>query len=198
MTNIVKNLAQYNSMANDTTTSNDGGKFDGVMLDVEYWTVGGYDAQVQVPAFCDFMASMRKVLDIPVGCFASQWQILDGSGQSVTYKSKTALEGVHLMDNSDFVCVACYSNNNNGTDGAVQITMFQPWYDYAKAEGRNFGLWCGSETIGPASGQTYYGKTKTVMEQNHTAISNAFRSTTNAAFRGQAVHDYKNYSAMSA
>jgi hypothetical protein len=146
---------------------------------------------------------MKRVLNLPVGCCMSQWQADPASAAlTVTYNGDSDLEGHIVARNVDAVAVMCYSNNNAGTDGAVQIAMFQHWFDDASLAGadRNNGLWCCSLTMtGQPAGQSYAGETKAKMEQNHTAISAAFTAApnTNAAFRGQGIQDYASYSGMS-
>lgn len=192
--NIIKRIAEFNvnGPASQTgTTSYEGGGFDGVMLDVEYWTVGGYSASVEVPGLCDLMSGMKKVLDIPVGCFTTQWLMDTGSAQTFTYKGVSQVEGKHIMDNSDHVVVACYNNT-----GSNQVTMFQPWYNHASQSGYNYGLWCGSEVGSGLGTLSYSGSLKSYMETQHTTISNAFVTGSNMVFRGQAINPYSAYSVM--
>jgi hypothetical protein len=193
--NIVRNLAQYQALADSASSTMDGASFDGVMLDCEYWT-GAYSA-TDVIGLCDLMQSMRTVLNLPVGCFTTQWLADSASAAiTVTYKGVTQLEGLHLMDNSDFLAVGCYSNNST-----TQIGMFQNWFDYAAQPGRNFGLWCGSETLSGLGSLSYWtgapGALATLDAAN-TAISNAYTAApnTNAVFRGQSIHAYSSYSSM--
>jgi hypothetical protein len=173
-----------------------GGAFDGVMLDVEYWTLDPYDASTEVPGLCDLITAMRRILNIPVGCFTTDKLMDPSQAQNVTYRGITQIEGQHLMDSASFVCVACYSNNS-----VAQIGMFNPWYLYASQSGRNCGLWCCSETgddpSDPSGASTYKGFAKTDMEANHTAISNNFTVPSNSVFRGQAIDPYSAYLQMS-
>lgn len=199
--NIIKAIAQINALGQTGAITNEAGCFDGLCFDVEYWT-GTYTSADPI-GLCDLMNAARRVLNIPVGCCATQW-LADGTSAALTftYDGVTQLEGLHLMDQADFVAVMCYSNNAAGTDGATQIAMFQNWYDYAKATAakKDLGLFCCSLTMsGQASGTSYSGETKAKMEQNHTAISTQFApaSATNMSFRGQAVQDYASYSTMS-
>lgn len=196
--NIIRHLAQFNEYSANQSSYPDC-KFDGVMFDVEYWTqAGGYNAQVETPGLCELMKVTKKVLNIPVGCFASQWVVLSGSAQTVTYNGVTQLEGYHLMDAADHVAVACYSNNSGGTNGTTQISMFQPWNDYVVAGPNKATLWCGSETASGLGGQSYWGETKATMEQNHSAISAQFATTGSLGnFRGQCIDPYSAYSQMS-
>jgi hypothetical protein len=194
--NIVRNLAQYQVMADSASTSVDGASFDGVMLDCEYWT-GSYSS-TDVIGLCNLMKFMRSTLNIPVGCFTTQWLADPASAAiSFSYNGVTQVEGLHLMDNSDFVAVGCYNNA-----AATQIGMFQRWFDYASVSGRNFGLWCGSETLSGLGGSLSYwtgaSGALAAMETAHTDISAAFTGApnTNASFRGQAIHAYSSYSQM--
>jgi hypothetical protein len=190
--NVIRRLEDFNLIA-DTGSSNASSGFDGIMFDVEYWTVGGYNASIEVPALCDLMRAVRRATHLPVGLFATQWLTSSGA-QTVTYNGVTQEEGYHLMDNADFTAVACYSNNNGGTDGAVQISQFQPWYDYAEDETRNYGLYCTSSTdVGLPLGLSYAGSTKSGMEQNHTTISNQFSASADSVFLGQAINAYGTY-----
>jgi hypothetical protein len=103
------------------------------------------------------------------------------------------------MDTADLVAVGTYRNHaaDNGQDGPGQISLFQPWYDYAEIEGRNFALLVGSETTNVSPSYiTYYGMTKAAMETEHTAISSAFQVGTDAVFHGQCVHSYDGWKAM--
>lgn len=202
MNNIVRHLVQYQALSNSSSTTNIDASFDGVMLDVEYWTVPGYTS-AEVVGLIDLVKATKRVLNMPVGCCMSQWQADSTSAAlTVTYDGDTALEGLIVSRNVDAVAVMCYSNNAAGTDGATQIAMLQNWFNDASVTGsdRNHGLWCVSLTMtGQPAGQSYSGETKAKMEQNHTAISTAFTATpnTNACFRGQGVQDYASYSGMS-
>ena len=189
--NIVRKIANYQAYCCLTTTNVEA-QFDGVMLDVEYWTVGGYDATVEVPGLCEMMKSMKKVLNIPVGCFTTQWLALDGTGQTVNYNGISQLEGLHLVDAADHVAVACYNNT-----ASTQIAMMQPWMDYASGSVGKCGLWCGSETGTGLGNQSYNGGTKATMETQHTLISAQFAVTGSMNWRGQCIDAYASYSTMS-
>lgn len=194
--NIVYNLAFYQAEATSPTQ-----KFDGVILDVEYWADGAQTPSIACPGLCDLMNMMRKNLDMPVGCFAA-FYLKDNTATraTFTYQGKTAQDGEFLMDNADFVVVGAYRDhaNDNMTDGPGQISLFQPWYDYASQSGKNFILMCGSETTNVSpSYVTYFGTTKVAMEAEHTIISNTFRVGANSTFWGQCVHSYDGWKAMS-
>lgn len=202
MTNITRRIAEYNALASSSSATYIDSGFDGVMLDVEYWTVTGYTA-TEVIGLIDMVKAMKAVLNMPIGCFLAQWQA-DGASAAltVTYNGDTGLEGLVIAHHVDFVAVACYSNNGGGTNGAAQISMFQNWFNDLAQTGvdRNTGAWCCSITdSGQPAGTSYSGETKATMEQNHTAISTQFTATpnTNAVFRGQAIQAYASYSGMS-
>src|SRR5574339_220509 len=188
-TNILKNLLWYQDQTIDSTKN-----FDGVMLDVEYWTDTNYDNSTNCAGLCDLMRMFKTTLNIPVGCFTGFF-LKDNTGTRTpfTYNGKAAQDGEHLMDNSDLTVVGAYRDHaeDNGTDGPGQITLFQPWYDYSSQSGLNLPLMCGSETIDVSpSYVTYFGGSKSTMETEHTTISNTFRVTTNSSFVGQCVHSY--------
>jgi hypothetical protein len=195
MGNILRNLCQYQALAGSGTQSDCA--FDGLMLDVEYWT-SSYSA-VDVVGLCDLMNAARRILSMPVGCFTTQW-LADTSSAAitVTYNGVTQLEGLHLMDNADFVSVGCYNNNS-----VTQIGMFQNWFNYASqtASKRNFGLWCGSETGTGLGAQSYWtgaAGALATMDAAHASISAAYTAApnTNASFRGQSIDAYASYSLM--
>ena len=194
--NILRKLANYQTIQDGlsiTGLSGTGGaSFDGLIFDVEYWTVNGYTGTEPI-GLCDLMNAARRYVDIPVGCFATQW-LADSTSAAltVTYNGVSQLEGLHLMDHSDFVAVACYFNNSTS-----QISQFTNWFNYASvtALDRNFGLFCGSETgsgLGTSSYWTGSAGAKAAMETAHTAVSSAFTGTpnTNMTFRGQCIDPY--------
>jgi len=197
MNNIVRHVAQYNALADAASTTTDAAAFDGLMLDVEYWTVPGYTA-ADPQGLCDLMKAARAVLNVPVGCFTSQW-LADPASAALSFSyggGPTQLEGLNLMDCADFVSVGCYYNNS-----AQQIATFQKWFDYASQSGRNYGLWCGSETGQGLGAQSYWtgaAGAKAAMETAHAAISAAFTAApnANASFRGQSVDAYASYLLM--
>lgn len=195
--NIIKRLADYQALATVP-----GHRFDGVCLDVEYWTDGNQDADVSCPALCDLIRNVRDQLNVPVGVFTAFW-LKDNSASRPTfsYQGKTAQNGEFLMDNADFVIVGAYrdhANDGGSESGPGQITPFQPWYDYAGNSGVNKSLFCGFETINTSPAYvTYYGASKSSMESKHTTISNVFTSTDNSVFVDQAVHSYDGWKAMS-
>ncbi len=192
--NILRKLAAYQTIQDGLTISGlsgtGGAAFDGLIYDVEYWT-GSYTS-VEPIGLCDLMNASRKYLDIPVGCFATQW-LADSSSAALTliYNGVNQLEGLHLIDNADFVAVAAYFNTST-----QQISQFANWYNYASvtALARNFGLFCGSETESGASGTYWTGMSgaKAAMETAHTSISSNFTTSpnTNMVFRGQCIDPY--------
>lgn len=196
--NIVYPLLKYQDIADGLQS------FDGVHLDVEYWTDAGQQADVACPQLCDLGRNIKHTTGLPVGCFAAFFlKDNTGSRPSFSYQGKTAQDGEFLMDNFDQVVVGAYRNHaqDNGTDGPGQISLFQPWYDYENQAGKNVGLLCASEcaNISPAY-TTYFGMTKTAMEAQHALISQNFiqSPTTQSVFLGQAVDSYQSWSVMSA
>jgi hypothetical protein len=193
MSNIVEQLVAYQVMCPQKTQ-----QFDGFMLDVEYWQdLANHPAATNLPGLCDLIKAIRSHTDsLPVGCFAA-FYLVSPERTPVAYNSSTKADGYHLMDVANFVVVGAYRNHAQDLDGAPgQITLFQPWYDYASQQGKNIGLQCGSETINTQANITYYGATKALMEAQHTLIAHAFVSNTNSVFMGQSVHNYDGYRVM--
>lgn len=181
-------------------------RFDGWSLDIEYWADPSQSAPVACPQLCDFVRAVKAITGLPVGVFAG-FYLKDNTGTRPTfsYRGKTAQDGEFMMDNADFVVVGAYRNHaaDNGTDGPGQISLFQPWYDYAKQVGKDMGLYCASETQNQQPAYiTYFGMTRTQMEAQHTLISAAFApagsvaAPGNASFLGQAVDEYVSWAAM--
>jgi len=198
-TNIIKNLAQYQAYCTNNTTY-PMGTFDGVILDVEYWSLtGGYTVTEPV-GLCDLMLAMKKVLNLPVGCCPTQW-LADPLSAALSFSyngGPTQLEGLNLMDCADFLAVQTYFNTS-----AQQISQFQNWFNYASATGEadNIGLWCVSLTdsgFGTSSYWTGSSGAIATMETAHTAISAQFTASpnTNMSFRGQAIEQYSSYDQM--
>lgn len=195
--NIIYPLLKYQDLAPTIPY-----RFDGLHLDVEYWTDGGIQASVACPQLCDLARNLRKTLDLPIGCFAA-FYLKDNTGTrpSFSYQGKTAQDGEFLMDNFDQVVVGAYRNHaqDNGTDGPGQISLFQPWYDYMNQPGKNVGLLCASEcgNIQPAY-STYFGMTRAQMEAQHALISSAFvpSPSPQSVFLGQAIDTYAAWNAM--
>lgn len=197
MKNIVEPFVAFNAAAIRPSQ-----QFDGFSLDVEYWQNPGNPSAIHLPGLCDLVKAIRARTDgKPVGCYAGFW-LKDATGgqPSVLYNGKNAQDGEHLMDVCDFMIVASYRNHAafGGTEhGPGQIELSQAWYDYAKGQGRNIGLYVGTETIDVLPAYiTYHGKTKAQMEIEHTLISLHFRIDTNAVFMGQVVHNYDGWKAM--
>lgn len=194
MTNVVKNIAQYQAYCANNSTNTEG-YFDGVVLDAEYWTVANYTS-VEPIGMCDLMNAMRSVLNIPIGFSPTWWMTDSGSAAlSFTYDGYTGLEGFHLMNNADFCVIQAYANS-----ATTQESYMQKWFDYASQNGLNYGLYCASLTdtgMGSASYWTGSAGAKSTMETAHTSISNYFTSSgTNASFRGQAIEQYSSYKNM--
>jgi hypothetical protein len=191
--NIVQPVNWFQAQAATETQ-----KFDGLLLDVEYWTDVNQQASVSCPKLCDLMRSMRKITQLPIGCVAAFYlKDSNGSRASFSYQGKTAQDGEFLMDNADFVFVGAYRNAADTKKNiAGQKALFQPWYNYASQVSKNDPLFCGSLTVQASpSYTTYYGKTKTYMEGEHTKVSNQFLAT-NMVFSGQAINNYDGWKAM--
>jgi hypothetical protein len=185
---ILRRVAEFNVEARSVSgASYEGAQFDGFMFDVEFYTIAGFDAQVEVPGLLDLMRSARQILGKSVGCFATAWLI---NAPDITYNGETKSPGRHMMDVADHVAVGCYADN-----GDAQIALFQPWFDYAAASPGSAGLWCGSE-VALGSPDGYRGQSRAAMEEQHTAISNAFALPSSLAFRGQCIDAYLPYSTM--
>lgn len=194
MTNIVKNIAQYQAYCASNSVNTEG-NFDGVVLDAEYWATPGYTS-TDVMGMCDLIKSIRSNLSLPVG-FAPTWWSTDpgSSALSFTYDGYTGLEGFHLMNTADYCVIQAYANTS-----VSQESRMQYWFNYASQTGLNLGLYCASLTdsgFGTASYYTGAVGAKATMETAHTAISNYFTgSGTNASFRGQAIEQYSTYKTM--
>lgn len=193
--NIVRKYEMYQAVA----TADE--EFDGMMLDVEYWTdEGTYPASTNLPGLLDLVTAIQQK-GIKVGLFAA-FYLKDSTSTraTVTYGGVAKQDGAHMMDVADFIVVGAYRDHaeDNGTDGPGQISLFQPWYDYAIEEKLERGLYCGTETINISPSYiTYFGATKSSMEAEHTEISDAFSDNDQSVWQGQAVHDYAGWNAMS-
>ncbi len=189
MKNIVEPFRAYQAICTKTSE-----QFDGMIFDVEYWQDEiTYPPSTNLPGFCDLVVAVKRLINLPVGCFAGFFlKDNDSTRPSISYNGKSAQDGEHLMDVCDFVVIGAYRDT-----ASAASPVFQPWYDYAIGQGRNLGLYCGSETINvsPAS-ITYFGQTKSAMEAEHASISSTFKVATDAAFLGQCVHSYDGWKAM--
>lgn len=196
MKNIVKAIVDYNAMAVKPSQ-----QFDGVVYDVEYWTnETSYPPATHLPGLMDLVKATKRETNLEVGLFAA-FYLKDSTGSRalIDYCGKSAQDGEHMMDVCDFVVVGTYRNHaqDNGQDGPGQISLMQPWIDYAVTQGLNKGLYCGSETTDQTPAYiTYFGKTKVQMEAEHALISNQFQVPEHSAFLGQAVHSYDGWKAM--
>jgi len=187
--NIVEPYRAYQSICTKTSE-----QFDGMMFDVEYWTdETNYPAATHLPGFCDLVVAVKRIINQPVGCF-SGFFLKDNTSTrpSISYNGKSAQDGEHMMDVCDFVVVGAYRDTASAAG-----PLFQPWYDYAVGQGRNLGLYCGSETINVSpSNITYFGATKAAMETEHASLSSTFKVATDSVFLGQAVHSYDGWKVM--
>jgi hypothetical protein len=198
MNNVVRHIANYQAYCDNNTTYPDA-KFDGVCLDAEYWTLSGGYTVTEPIGMCDLMVAMRRILNIPIG-FCPTWWLADSSSAALSFSyagGPVQLEGLNLMQVADFCVVQCYSNQVSGA-GNTQVSMFQPWFNFASQTGLglNCGLFCASLTdSGQPAGTSYWtGQSGALaaMEANHTTIANTFMAApnTNACFRGQAIEQY--------
>lgn len=196
--NIVRNIAQFNSVANANATYPNSA-FDGVILDAEYWTqTGGYTA-ADVIGMCDLIKAMKVALHLPVGFCPTVWLTNPNSAAlTVTYDGYTGLEGQVLMTVADFCAVQNYYNSST-----TQIGAFQYWFNFASQTGLgyNFGLYSTSLTDSGFGSQSYWtgvAGAKATLTTAETAVSGAFTASpnTNAVFRGNCVEQYSSYSQM--
>lgn len=177
-------------------------QFDGIVLDVEYWTdEGTYPASTNLPGLCDLMKSIQQ-RGIKCGLFAAFWLKDNTSTRAnVTYAGKSAQDGEHMMDVADFVVVGAYRDHadfGGSESGPGQNELFQPWVDYATTQGLVRGLYCGSETIDTSPAYvTYYGGSKATMETQQTDTSDTFTGTNESVWVGHAIHDYAGWNALS-
>lgn len=192
MENILLPLQKYQALSSAQE------RFDGAVLDVEYWTnETSYPPEDHLPGLLDLVRRFRDHLSLPCGVFSTFWlKDNDSTRATLSYRGKTAQDGEHMMDHCDFVVVGCYYESAAG-----QEDRFDPWYDYAKDAsdaGRNVGLYCGSETVdvNPET-ITYWEEGRSAMESAHSTISSAYYVTGNSVFLGQAIHDYAAHSSMS-
>ena len=201
MQNIIRRLEEFQSLAGNSSYSEC--KFDGLIFDVEYWTVGaGNYTSVEPVGLCDLVNACRRALNIPVGCFLTSWLAASGSeALTITYYGDTGLEGLVISHQCDFVAVACYLNTATGQEGDLQ-----PWYNDASETGvgHNVGLFCTALTdSGQSAGTSYWtgvSGAKAAMETAQTSIASSFKpaspNATNCAFRGAAIEQYSSYAQM--
>lgn len=198
MTSLVEPLVAFNAMAVQSSE-----RFDGVLLEVDYWSdEARHPPSVHLPGLCDLVRAVRSRTDgLPVGCRAASW-LKDGTGGRplLSYGGKEAQDGEHLMDVCDFVLVGAHRDHaafGGSENGPGQIELSQPWYDYAKGQGRNIGLLIGSETtdVLPAYA-TYHGLSKARMEAEHGLVAGHLKAAADAAFIGQSVNCYSGWKEM--
>jgi hypothetical protein len=199
LANIIKNIQQYQMYCANNSTYPDA-QFDGIIFDIEYWSQPGGYTVADPKGVCDLVTAVKRIFPgLPVGLCPTWWLANSGSAAlSFSYAGgPVQLEGLNLMDVADFCVVQCYSNAVSGS-GNTQISMFQPWFNYAAqtAQGLNCGLYCASLTdSGQTAGTSYWtGQSGAIaaMEANHTTISSTFTASpnTNCCFLGQAIEQY--------
>jgi hypothetical protein len=199
--NIIRPIQAFNMLGMaESTAAKTGAYFDGFMFDIEYWTVGGYSAQTQVPPLMDLFRNIQLWTGLPVGAVATQWLASTTTGgQSVTYQGVTQAEGLFFVTNTNFLAVACYNNTST-----TQISMLQPWVSFAAPSGGGFnqGLLCTSLTdSGQPTGESYWtgaAGAKATMNTSLAAVASNFlpSNATNSVFLGNAIEDYSSYSQM--
>jgi len=147
MDNIVEPVLAFNAIATSPSQ-----QFDGIILDVEYWTdETNFPAFTNCPGLCDLVKAIKaRAPQLGVGLFLAFF-LKDNTATraTLTYAGKTAQDGEHFMDVVDFIVVRAYRDHaaDGGAEGGPgQISLFQPWYDYASGQGKKCGLYCGSET----------------------------------------------------
>jgi len=193
--NILLPLQRFQSMSTEQQ------RFDGNILDVEYWTdEATYPPADHLPGLLDLVRKFRDHLNIPSGIF-SAFGMMGGDGgvgtrTSISYRGKSAQDGEHMMDHCDFIAIGCYWHSATG-----QNDRFISWYNYAKDatdSGRNVSLFCTSETLDSVTDtQSYWQEGRSFMEGEHTTFSNTFFVVENSVFVGHAIHDYEHHSTMS-
>jgi hypothetical protein len=189
--NITDKIAEYNT----ASTANE--RFDGVHLDVEYWTDGEQMTIDAVAGLGTLVDDMRTALSLPVGLF-SAFYLTDATATrpSIEYNAKTQQDGKHLMDMADHLVIGSYRNTadvNLVDDVVGVIGLVQPWYDYAIANARS--IYAGVETIDiePAY-LSFFGMTKAAMEGEIALVHEAFPAP---EYRGLSVHNYDGWKALS-
>ena len=196
MDNIVTALEHYNALCTQASQ-----QFDGLMLDVEYWTdEQTYPAATNCPGLCELVRAIRnRNPSWLVGVFAAFGLAADDR-PAITYNGKTQADGFHLMDACGLVADGDYRNTAADNGGQIGIiTCHTPWDDYATEEGREFQLYVGVETTNVLPSYiTFYGLGKAAMETQLALVSSAFKLTTRSSYVGACVHSYAGWSAMGA
>ena len=191
-TAIIANINTYNAAS---TASQ---KFSGFILDVEYWTDNTQTSASGLSGLIGLINNMRSSMSIPIACYLPFYFMNDDADwPMLSYNGKTKYPGAHLMDNADSVTVACYRNtalDNPGIGQSGQITLFQPFYNYAMANNiKNVYLTSETTNISP-SYSTYYGLGKTYMESQYTLELAAFPKRNVMA--GISIDSYDGWRAM--
>jgi len=198
---VMENIILYLRRYQDQSTEQQ--RFDGCILDVEYWTDEvTYPPATHLPGLMDLVRKFQDHLDIPCGVF-SAFYLLGNDNEvaarsDISYRGINAQDGEHMCDYADFVVIGAYDDIAGGQDN-----RFQSWYDYATASGtdrgRNVGLYMGSETSDDVSlSISWWDEGRASMESAHTTTSNTFYVVENSVFLGHAIHDYEHHSTMSA
>jgi hypothetical protein len=104
MDNIVEPVLAFNAIATSPSQ-----QFDGIMLDVEYWTdATNFPVSTNCPGLCDLVKAIKaRAPQLSVGLFLAFF-LKDNTATraTLTYAGKTAQDGEHFMDVVDFIFVA--------------------------------------------------------------------------------------------
>jgi hypothetical protein len=192
LANIVTPIETFNDTADGPE-----GRFDGFIYDVEYWVDPvSYPAATHLPGFCDLVKATKTQMGagFEVGCFGVFFlKDNDATRAEITYDSKDAQDGEHMMDVCDFVSVSCYYESAAG-----QSDRYQPWYDYASTMGTPCPLFATVEVTDGLDPETisYWEEGRLAMEADNTTVATTFKTPPNDVWAGHAIHDYEHYAIM--
>lgn len=180
-TNIIGGLETYQDLAAADQ------KFAGFVFDNEYWVteqdVTGALAQQEV-----LNGLFSAALEFPIGVF-SAFYLMDNTETRapILFNSKSAQDGEHLVDISDFVVVGTYRD-----DGDIAIAVGDVWYNYGEASDAD--IFMGAETIDVGNSDvTFFEENKAFMETELTKVATQFSGS---SYQGIAVHSYDGWSAL--
>jgi hypothetical protein len=181
--NVVENYEEFQLLGDSTE------QFSGMILDVEYWTDEvTYPPETNLPGLLDLVKNIQA-RSIECGLFSAFYLKDNTSSRTdVTYDSKSAQDGEHMMDVADFIVVGSYRDT-----ASAQIATFKPWHDYAVGEGAF--LYAGIETTDVSPSEiTYFGDSKSAMEEEQSIVSTEYSGS--STYLGIAVHDYVGWAAL--
>jgi hypothetical protein len=138
--NIIKPIQDYNSRAPDDS------KFNGFLLDNEYYNNGknSYRLSETIGTFDLLRIAHQMLPGLKIG-HTPNWLLADEQhAYYINYNGKNNMEGFHILDQCDYVVVQTYRNNPS-----LQISMFNPWLDYASRSGRQVGIMIASDVDKP-------------------------------------------------